>query len=346
MKSSKSFPINLNKKVTSRIARIVKVSLLTLLILGGLAFSLPFILATTLRESPGSTISNQFPVTVNPRNKTITENAGVNMYLQTNHSLLQAAAISTENILQKIFEVVAVSISEIPFYQNMAAAGSNSFVTIGVGFRKEQVADAFAKKLGWTSKQKKEFLTPIASSTLPRSEGSFFPGLYAVGAGTTPLQAQIMVNERFSNEVFDHYGTTTEQIVPLDQALIIASLIQRETAGTDGMRLISGILWNRLFANMRLQVDATLQYAESNSKQNKVWWPTVEPADKFIKSPYNTYMNSGLPPTPIANPSVAAILAALNPIKTDCLYYFNDKKGKFHCSATYEEHKKLIAEYY
>ncbi|MFA6464070.1 MAG: endolytic transglycosylase MltG [Candidatus Paceibacterota bacterium] len=288
----------------------------------------------------------QFPVTVDPKTKTITENDKVNSYLETNHSLLQAAAINTENILQKIFEEVAVTISEIPWYQNLAAVGSNRFVTIGAGFRKEQVAEAFAKKLNWSSLQKKEFLTAQANSDLPLFEGSFFPGLYAVGAGTTPLQAQTLINERFSNEVLSHYGTSTEQVVPLDQALIIASLIQRETVSTDGMRLISGVLWNRLFKNMRLQIDATLQYAEANSKKNKNWWPSVEPVDKFIRSPYNTYMNSGLPPTPIASPSVAAILAALNPIKTDCIYYFNDKTGKFHCSANYEEHRKLIREYY
>ncbi len=321
------------------------VSLLFLSFTGCLFFSLPSILTLSLRQETNT--SSQFPVTVNPANKTITENPGVNTYLETNHSLLQAAAINAGDIFQKIFEVIAVSISEIPFYQNLAAVGTTRFVTINAGFRKEQVAEAFAKKLEWNNAQKKEFLTPFTNSELPLSEGSFFSGLYSVEMGTTPKEVQALVNQRFSEQVLSHYGTSTAQVVPLDQALIVASLIQRETTGTDGMRLISGILWNRLFANMRLQVDATLQYAEANNNsKNKNWWPSVEPADKFIKSPYNTYMNAGLPPTPIASPSVAAILAALNPIKTDCLYYFNDKTGKFHCSATYNEHKKLIRQYY
>ena len=335
-------------KITNKMSFIIKklfVSLLFLSFTGSLFFSLPSILALTLKQKI-NTSSSQFPVTVNPKDKTITENAGVNTYLETNHSLLQAAAINAGDIIQKIFEKIAISISEIPFYQNLASVGSTRFVTINAGFRKEQVAEAFAKKLGWNDSQKKEFLTPFTNSELPLSEGSFFPGLYEVEIGANPKEVQALVNERFSEQVLSHYGTTTAQIVPLNQALIVASLIQRETTGTDGMRLISGILWNRIFAGMRLQVDATLQYAEANSKQNKNWWPSVEPADKFIKSPYNTYMNTSLPPTPIANPSVAAILAALNPTKTDCLYYFNDKTGKFHCSASYDEHKKLIKQYY
>ncbi len=334
------------KKRTYRIFKILGFYLLSLLILVCFIFSLPLILETNLKTEPKSTPSDQFPVTVNPKNKTITENAEVNKYLATNHSLLQAATINTENILEQIFNELAIDISEMPWYQNLAAVGTNRFVTISPGFRKEQVAEAFAKKLGWNSKQVKEFLTPTLDSKLPLAEGSFFPGIYAVDIGTTPTDAQILINQRFSDQVLSHYGTSTDQIVPINQALIIASLIQRETVGTDGMRLISGILWNRLFSNMRLQVDATLQYAEANNSKNKNWWPSVEPVDKYIKSPYNTYLNSGLPPTPIANPSVAAILAALNPTKTDCLYYFNDPSGKFHCSATYDQHKKLIRQYY
>ena len=86
--------------------------------------------------------------------------------------------------------------------------------------------------------------------------------------------------------------------------------------------------------------------AKANKTAGGNWWPNVLPADKYIKSPYNTYMYKGLPPSPIANPSVAAILAALNPVKTDCLYYFNDREGNFHCSSTYAEHVKLLKKYY
>ena len=335
------------KKETNKTLKILGIFLLLIATSGSAVLLSPFILTTTVKEIPlQNNLPEQFPITVNPITKTITENTEVNNYLETKHSLFQAAAGDTINLLWKIFETIADNISSMPWYQNLAGVGSERFVTISAGFRKEQVADAFAKKLGWNSMQKNEFLTPLASSTLPLSEGSFFPGLYAVDSSTTPLEAQIMVNERFSDQVLSHYGTSTAQIVPVSQALTIASLIERETISTDGMRLISGVMWNRLFKGMPLQIDSTLQYAAANSKSTKTWWPTVKSSDKYIKSPYNTYLNPGLPPTPIANPSVEAILAALNPTKTDCLYYFNDPSGKFHCSVTYEEHKKLLKEYY
>ena len=124
----------------------------------------------------------------------------------------------------------------------------------------------------------------------------------------------------------------------------IASIIQREAGGKKDMRLISGIIWNRIFAGMRLQMDATLQYAKGNEEEG--WWPQVDPKDKNIDSPYNTYKYDSLPPTAIANPGMAALEAAYNPQKTSCMYYLHDKKGNIHCSKTYAEHKRNIEKYY
>lgn len=112
------------------------------------------------------------------------------------------------------------------------------------------------------------------------------------------------------------------------------------------MRLISGIIWNRLFINMNLQIDATLQYAKANTSAANSWWPAPLPADRFRKSPYNTYLNKGLPPAPIASPSVASVLAALNPKNTSCMFYFHDSAGRFHCSDTYDQHVALLKKYY
>jgi UPF0755 protein len=97
---------------------------------------------------------------------------------------------------------------------------------------------------------------------------------------------------------------------------------------------------------MPLQLDATLQYAKAGASGEKNWWPVPKPADKFIKSPYNTYANEGLPPGPIANPSAAAVLAALNPHPTDCIFYFHDRNEGYHCSLTYEEHVRKLKIHY
>jgi len=111
--------------------------------------------------------------------------------------------------------------------------------------------------------------------------------------------------------------------------------------------MLASVFYNRLVINMRLQTDPTVQYALGYDADHDTWWTTPLSLDDLkIDSPYNTYLHSGLPPTPIASPSVAAVLAALNPIKTSCLYYFSDKAGDIHCTETYAEHVKLLKEYY
>ena len=324
------------------------IAILSVIILGAVLFSFPAILALGIQYEQKKAISamhEQFPVTVNPKDKIIVENALVNEFLESGNSPLQASAWNVRNVFGSVFEWVAMAIADSALYQNIASADGR-LVNITAGMRKEQVAGAFAKALGWNAKQKKEFLTASPYSSLPLYEGSFFHDIYLVERGASPLTAQALVNERFSKNILSRYGTTTAQIVPLNQALTIASLIEREAGGADDMRIISGIIWNRLFINMNLQIDATLQYAKANTSATNVWWPTPLPADRFRKSPYNTYLNKGLPPTPIASPSVASVLAALNPKNTSCLFYFHDASGGFHCSDTYKEHVSLLKKYY
>ncbi|MFA6408440.1 MAG: endolytic transglycosylase MltG [Candidatus Paceibacterota bacterium] len=330
----------------NQIYTVLKISAVLVIISSVIVLALPYVFAITINhEQSFSTEMDLFPVTVDSKNKTIVEDAQVNAFLESPSSPLQAAAGNTGETLWEIFAWVAKTINGAPWYQSIAAAGGR-FVTITPGMRKEQVADAFAKTLSWNATQKKEFMLATTSSQLPFLEGSFSPGTYVVSTGTTPGDARSLVNDRFTQDVLEHYGTTTAEMVPLDEALIIASLIQRETIGTADMRLVSGVIWNRLFAGMNLQIDATLQYAKANTPETSKWWPKVVPADTRRKSPYNTYLHQGLPPTPIANPSVAAIVAALNPIQTSCLFYFNDNAGDIHCTDTYAQHVALLKKYY
>ncbi len=319
-----------------------------LAILAGTLYSFPDLLTWRMKweRTHTSRPNDPFPVTVNPSKKIIVENPAVDAYLEDVHSLFEAGAGNTQNVFWNFVSWAGVTVSEAPWYQGLATADATRFVTIQPGLRKEQVASVFGKALGWTKADEKAFLTPAKNAVLPLQEGSFMPGIYSVSLGMKPAEVQSLVNERFSREVLAHYRSSVSSVIPLQETLTIASLIQRETIGTDGMRLISGIMWNRLFAGMNLQIDATLQYARASRDALGVWWPTVHPKDKYIASPYNTYLNEGLPPGPIATPSVAAILAALNPVKTDCLFYFNDASGKFHCSGTYKEHAKLLNAYY
>ena len=217
------------------------------------------------------------------------------------------------------------------------------------GERKEEIVGHFSHILGWSEAQKDQFRTRLASELPVLPDGKLYPGNYVVEKEAAPDTVAAVVADKFNTEVRAHYTNDIETVVPLKDTLIIASLLEREAYNFDDMRYISGIIWNRLFINMRLQIDATMQYAKANKATNlnvNDWWPAPVPADKFIDSPYNTYKYAGLPPAPIANPSIDAIIAALNPRKTDCLFYFHDTHGKFYCTKTYEEHVALLKQVY
>jgi cell division protein YceG involved in septum cleavage len=284
-----------------------------------------------------------FPVSVNPRSKTITENPRIEKLLATKPTTLGAAAGISD-----FLNLLAVKIASIPVYRQIAGAAgiTNLYIQIPSGTRTEQVGNIFGNDLGWSLKDRATYAKTARALEPSLRDGSVVPGIYFASV-TSPKDVAALTHERFQNDLVEKYGTSTEQQVPLKTALTIASLIQREAGGWDDMRLISGIIWNRIFVGMKLQIDATLQYAEANGTAGADgWWPSVEPKDKYIASAYNTYQHAGLPPGPIANPSLAAVLAALNPKKTDCLFYFHDSSRGFHCSPTYAEHVAELKQYY
>lgn len=224
-------------------------------------------------------------------------------------------------------------LTKISFYINLA----NPYVRIvrvQEGLRKEEVAEVVGDKLDWSEKEKEDF---ISSANV---EGHFFPKTYLIYKDADPSVVRTTMLDEFGTQISKVKKPKSKQIISEDTAIKIASIIQREASGKSDMNLISGIIWNRIFKGMKLQVDATLQYAKGNEEDG--WWEEVTSSDKKINSSYNTYLHEGLPPSAIANPGIDAISAAYNPQKTDCLFYLHDKKRKIHCAITYEQHKKNI----
>lgn len=303
-------------------------------------FSLPSILSLDLALEEQSAAGNPFPVSVDPERRLIVTDPAIEAMLEEEPTSL-TASVGTFGWL---FNWMAITVSELPLY-TLVAGADHKFVVIHPGYREEEVARAFGNALNWGPKQRSAFLKQVYTNPPVLNEGQFQPGTYEVSKLMTTDQIQIMIYDRFSKEILERYSTTTAEQVPLEDALTIASLIEREAAGWEDMRDISGILWNRIFLGMNLQIDATLQYAKATGKDGN-WWPKPVPKDKYIKSKFNTYKYPGLPPTPISSPSVAAVVAALNPKKTDCIFYFHDANGVFHCSPTYEGHVKLLKKYY
>lgn len=234
-------------------------------------------------------------------------------------------------------------LARLSFYLDLA----NPYVRIvkvQEGLRKEQIAEIVGDKLGWDAQEKKDFVNLHLAMNTEDQEGRYFPDTYIIPKDDTPLEVGATMFEEFSKQTDTIKKHKSKDILNEDTIINIASIIQREAGSKDDMNLISGIIWNRIFKGMKLQVDATLQYAKGTEEDG--WWTKVDPADKKIQSAYNTYVHEGLPPSAISNPGLAAITAAYNPQKTDCLFYLHDKNRKIHCAKTYEEHKKNIEKYY
>ena len=227
-------------------------------------------------------------------------------------------------------------LTRLSFYVNLANPYMR-IVRVEEGLRKEEIAQVVANKLDWGEQEKENF---INSANI---EGHYFPKTYLIYKDENPPEIVAMMLDEFNKATSKVKKPKSKQIINENTALKIASIIQREAAGKKDMNLISGIIWNRIFEGMKLQIDATLQYAKGSEEDG--WWEPIVPEDKKIKSSYNTYLYVGLPPGAIANPGLDAITAAFNPQKTNCLFYLHDRNRKIHCTKTYEEHKKNIEIY-
>jgi UPF0755 protein len=233
--------------------------------------------------------------------------------------------------------------TDISFYLDLANP-SVRMVRVQEGMRKEEIAQILYQKLNWNIEDKENFINIHLALDSPDLEGRYFPKTYLIHKDEIPAMVGITMFDEFSKQIEKIEQSKPKQIINQDTALKIASIIQREAGGKSDMRLISGIIWNRIFDGMKLQIDATLQYAKGNEEEG--WWKKVKKEDKYIDSSYNTYLHQGLPPSPIANPGVDAIAAAYNPKETNCIFYLHDRNRNIHCTRTYEAHKKNIEIYY
>ena len=217
------------------------------------------------------------------------------------------------------------------------------WVVIPEGLRKEEIAKLLADKLGWTTKQKDEWIKTDTTIKPEYIEGVYSPDTYLIPVDEAPAQVAKRLIAKFNEKFAEFLPQFTAKNIRWTTALTLASIVQREAANDSDTPLIAGILWNRLNQGMKLEVDATLQYVRGDVGNG--WWAPISVADKKTDSPYNTYIHTGLPPHPISNPGIPAINAVLNPTKTDCLYYLHDKSHVTHCAVTYEEHQANIEKY-
>ena len=185
---------------------------------------------------------------------------------------------------------------------------------------------------------------PNTSKIKYKLEGYLFPDTYELDKKSKEkdiIQAMIAdLNEKIAKLPAGWQDQLQKDGLDFHQMMTIASLIEKEVVVDEERPIVAGVIMNRLHIGQPLQVDATIQYSLDKPKDR------LYEQDLQIKSPYNTYLNKGLPPGPIANPGIKSIMAAIYPQKNNYLYYVTKKDGSFtHLfAATYAEHLHNIAE--
>ncbi|AIS52340.1 hypothetical protein TKV_c11690 [Thermoanaerobacter kivui] len=218
-------------------------------------------------------------------------------------------------------------------------------VTIPEGFTVKDIAEKLSQ-LGLVNKNKflevaqndtfnYDFLKDIPKDRPSRLEGYIFPDTYQIPVDASEKEIINSMLKRFE-EVYNTTIKDNAKNVGMspDQIVIIASMIEKEAVVDKDRPLIAGVIYNRLKKHMKLQIDATVQYALGKHKDKLLY------KDLEVDSPYNTYQHYGLPIGPICNPGFKSIEAALFPAKHDFYYYVAKEGGSHIFTKTYEEHLK------
>lgn len=220
-------------------------------------------------------------------------------------------------------------------------------VTFPEGLRREEIADILARETGLSRDRYMDLTAAgprgrkLAQADGPRSlEGFLFPATYDIYPDTTVgdvVDQQIQAYEDRTAAI-DYRYARSKNLTEYD-VLTIASMVEREVRVPAERPIVAGVMYNRLKAGMRLDIDATVQYALGE------WKPELTASDLQVDSPYNTRRFAGLPPGPISNPGSASIVAAARPTRTDYLYYVAraDGTGRHYFARTPEEFEQAVA---
>ncbi len=217
----------------------------------------------------------------------------------------------------------------------LTQSSEDIWVTIPEGKRADEIADILKEKIPTYEENWRTLLN--------QNEGYLFPDTYRIAKDATIEQIISQLRTTFDQKyqtVANTAGKSKEELTT------IASLIEREARHDEDRPLVSSVIHNRLDIGMKLDLDATIQYALGYQKAENTWWKRhLTYADLALSSPYNTYKVAGLPPTPISNPGVESLEAAANPANTEYFYYLSDTNGINHYSKTLEEQERNKEKY-
>ncbi len=232
---------------------------------------------------------------------------------------------------------ISKAMSTDQIIENLSKGSIDKWVTLVEGLRVEEMAESLSLKL----KIQKIKFVEVAK------EGYMFPDTYLFNPESSESDIAKKMEENFKSKITDDLAAKfKKQGLSLDQAVILASIVEREARSDKVRTEVASILLRRLKIGMGLNVDASVQYALGYQPGENSWWKrNLTNVDKLIDSPYNTYKYRGLPPGPISNPSRSSLeaVANANP-STPYLYYYHDLQGNSYYANSLEEHNRNVAD--
>lgn len=209
---------------------------------------------------------------------------------------------------------------------------NDAIIIIPEGKRAEEIAEILRENL--TSYEE------TWRNQLVANEGYLFPDTYYFPKQATLESVILTMKDNFDKKFGEINGVESSRLSK-SEIVIIASMVEREAKHDEDRPLVASVILNRYKIGMKLDIDATIQYALGYQEDEKRWWKeSLSLNDLKLNSPYNTYLTSSLPPTPISNPGSKALSAVVNPAQTDFLFYLSDKNGNNHYAKTNEEHEE------
>lgn len=230
------------------------------------------------------------------------------------------------------------SLSATDLAKSLTKGSLDTWFTVIEGLRNEEIADQVTKDLG----------IPSADFLAKAQQGYLFPDTYLIPKDATSETVLSIMRTTFDTKFTSEMkAKALKNGLTENDVVILASLLEREAIFDADRQEIANIMLRRLDEGHKLQIDASVQYALGYQPLEKRWWKknlTLE--DLKFESPYNTYLISGLPPTPISNPGKASLDAVVNATTdTPYLFYIHDSSGRTHYARNLVEHQRNIDKY-
>lgn len=314
------------RKITSAIL------VLLVLVIGSFALAVSYL---TSPANSSDTSNSRFTIAKGESISSIANN------LQTNNFIRSATAFKVyirvydlTSSIQAGEHIVSPSLSLPEIVEALSSGHSDIWVTIPEGLRNEEIVEILSSSLDIDE----ALLTPAVKG----KQGFLYPDTYLIPLGLSPEEIIAILESNYESKLSSLRPLINSTGYSENEIVTLASIIERETLTDDEKPIVAGILLKRMANGWALETDATIQYIIGSPGE---WWPVPTIPDRQISSPYNTYENTGLPPTPISNPGLESIRSVLYPIDTDYWFYLHDRSGIIHYGSTLEDHNQNIENY-